>query len=132
MHRDFFISSFLIADIAIEGGIWLTAAMIDATDANSPLVLSSARAAEAFARSDAIRELATLSEENRHRMFIAGFRRIKPHPGQLGTIFEKMLEKDSTVVDEVFRIQWLKRCDVLTPNGHQAEACPRAARRSVD
>jgi hypothetical protein len=98
----------------------LTAAMIDAIDANSPLVLTSVRAAEAFNRADAILELDMLSEVDRHRMFVAGFRRIKPDPGQLGATFEQMLEQDRTVVDDALRIQWRKRSnDVLTPNGQQ-------------
>ena len=73
IYREFYICSFLIADIAIQGGIWLAAAMIDAIDANAPLVLTSARAAEAFRRTDAMLELAALTEEDRHRMFVVGF-----------------------------------------------------------
>lgn len=118
-YREFYICGLLIADIAIQGGIWLTAAMIDAIDANTPLVLTSARAAEAFRRTDAIQELAALSEENRHRMFVVGFRRIKPDAGQFGVVFEKMLEQDSAVVDDALRIQWCKRCSLLTPDGRR-------------
>jgi hypothetical protein len=48
-----------IAQIAIEGAIWLTAAAIDAVD--RPLLLDPARTWQVFTRKDAMRELAALA-----------------------------------------------------------------------
>ena len=104
----------LIAYIAIEGAIWLTAASIDAVD--QPLVLDPARTWQVFTRKDAVRELAALSEDNRHRMFVAGFRKMAPYEGSATTL-NKMLEEDAAAVGEAFRVQWQRRCKQLIPDG---------------
>jgi hypothetical protein len=104
----------LIADIAIEGAIGLTAASIDAVD--RPLVLDPARTWQIFTRKDAMRELAALSEENRHRMFVAGFRQMAPYEGS-EAMLNIMLERHATAVTNAFRIQWELRCRKLIPNG---------------
>jgi hypothetical protein len=104
----------LIADIAIEGAIWLTAASIDAVD--KPLVLDPTRTWQVFTRKDAVRALAALSEENRHRMFVAGFRKMAPYKGSEATL-NKMLEEDAEALHEAFRTRWERHCNQLIPNG---------------
>ena len=104
----------LVAEIAIEGGIWLSAAAIDAVD--TPLVLDPARTWQTFTRKDAVRELATLSEADRHRMFVAGFIRIAPYVG-VEEMFRAMLQEDAAAVDEAFRVEWERRCKELIPHG---------------
>jgi hypothetical protein len=103
----------LIAYIAIEGAIWLTAASIDAVD--QPPVLDPARTWQIFTRKDAMRELAALPEEDRHRVFVAGFRRMAPYEGS-EAMLNRLLEQHATAVTNAFRIQWELSCRKLIPN----------------
>lgn len=106
----------LVAEIAIEGAIWLSAAAIDAVDVNTPLLLDPARTWQVFTRKDAVRQLATLPEADRHRMFVAGFIRMAPYVGA-EEMFRRLLEENAAAVDETFRIQWGRRCKQLIPYG---------------
>jgi len=104
----------LIAEIAIQGAIWMTAASIDAVD--RPLVLDPTRIWPVFARRDAVRALAALSEEDRHRMFVEGFRQMAPYIGSEATL-NTLLEQRPAAVTNAFRIQWELSCRKLIPNG---------------
>jgi hypothetical protein len=79
-------------------------------------VLDPARTWQAFTRKDAVRQLAALSEEDRHRMFVVGFVRMAPYVGS-EEMFRRMLHQDAAAVDEAFRIQWKRRCKRLIPHG---------------
>lgn len=103
-----------IAQIAIEGAIWLTAAAIDAVD--RPLLLDRARTWQVFTRKDAMRELAALAEDDRHRMFVAGFWRMAPYAGS-DAMLNNLLEANAAELNEAFRIQWQRRREELIPNG---------------
>jgi hypothetical protein len=104
----------LIAEIAIQGAIWLTAAYIDAVD--RPLVLDPTLIWQVFTRRDAVRALAALSEDDRHRMFVEGFRQMAPYKGS-EAMLNKLIEQNATAVTNAFRIQWELSCRKLIPNG---------------
>lgn len=104
----------LIANIAIEGAIMLTAAYLDAI--NPPLQVDPARPWQIFVRKDAMRSLAALVEEDRHRVFVAGYHFMAPDRAS-ALVLDNLIEEDAGAVDDAWRAQWQLRCRHSIPNG---------------
>jgi hypothetical protein len=91
------------ADIAIDAALWLVLESQEAIANKTAFDPDPENCFKVFGRLPAVRVLRDLSEDQRHDMFIEGFRRI-PHGAQQA--FELLLSHHTEMLWEGFRTRW--------------------------
>jgi hypothetical protein len=91
------------ADIAIDAALWLVREAMDAIANQTAFDPDPENCFKVLGRLPAIRQLRDLTEEQRHDLFVEGFRRI--HAGAEAT-FELLLANHKELLWEGFRNRW--------------------------
>ena len=91
------------AEFAIEAALWLVRESMDAIANKTDFDPDPANCFRVLGRLPAIRELQGLTEEQRHDMFVEGFRRI---PNGAQETFELLLTQSKELLWEGFRKRW--------------------------
>jgi hypothetical protein len=93
----------LIAEIAVEAALALMQQAMEATANGTDFTLDPERRFKVVGRLPFIRELQQLSEEQRHDLFVYGFRS-NPHDAQAD--FERLLIEENGRLRKAFRDRW--------------------------
>lgn len=91
------------AEFAVEAALWLTRESMDAIANKTDFDPDPENCFRVLGRLPAIRELEDLTEEQRHEMFVEGFRHI---PNGAQETFELLLSKHKALLWEAFRHYW--------------------------
>jgi hypothetical protein len=91
------------ADIAIDAAIWLVRESLEAVANKTAFDPDPENCFRVLGRPPAVRELRDLTEDQRHDMFIEGFRRI---PNGAQNAFELLLSNHKEMLWEAFRARW--------------------------
>ncbi|MEW6639399.1 MAG: hypothetical protein AB1586_02770 [Pseudomonadota bacterium] len=91
------------ADTAIDAAIWLVRESLDAIANKTAFDPDPENCFKVLGGPPAVRELRDLTEDQRHDMFIEGFRRI-PHGAHQA--FELLLSHHKEMLWEAFRARW--------------------------
>ncbi|KQT25086.1 hypothetical protein ASG57_21625 [Bradyrhizobium sp. Leaf396] len=91
------------AEFAIEAALWLVRESMDAIAKKTDFDPDPANCFRVLGRLPAIRELKDLTEEQRHDLFVEGFRRV--HNGAQEA-FELLLTQSKELLWEAFRKRW--------------------------
>jgi len=91
------------ADLAIEAALWLVLESIDAIANQTDFDPDPEKCFRVLGRLPAIRQLRELTEDQRHDMFVEGFRRI---PDVAQHAFELLLVNDKERLWQGFRKRW--------------------------
>ncbi len=93
----------MFAEFAIESALWLVRESMDAIANKTDFDPDPANCFRVLGRLPAIRELKDLTEEQRHDLFVEGFRRV--HNGAQEA-FELLLTQSKELLWEAFRKRW--------------------------
>lgn len=91
------------ADIAVDAAIWLVRESLDAIANKTAFDPDPDNCFRVLGRRPAVRELRDLTVDQRHDMFIEGFRRI---PNGAQDAFELLLSHHKDMLWEAFRARW--------------------------
>lgn len=91
------------AEFAIESALWLVRESMDAIANKTDFDPDPETCFRVLGRLPAIRQLEELTEEQRHDMFVEGFRRI---PNGAQETFELLLSRHKEMLWEGFRQRW--------------------------
>lgn len=91
------------AEFAVEAALWLTRESMDAIKNKTDFDPDPENCFRVLGRLPAIRQLRDLTENQRHDMFIEGFRRI---PNGAQEVFELLLTNHKELLWEGFRQRW--------------------------
>ena len=91
------------AEFAVESALWLVRESMDAVANKTDFDPDPENCFRVLGRLPAIRELEDLTEEQRHNIFVEGFRRI---PNGAQETFELLLAKHKALLWEGFRQRW--------------------------
>lgn len=91
------------ADLAVEAGLWLVLESIDAIANKTDFDPDPTNYLKLFGRLPAIRQLRELTEDQRHDVFVEGFRRA---PNGMQAVFELLLANRKELLWEAFRKRW--------------------------
>ena len=93
------------AKIAIDGGIWLVGELLaQGRTVNDVFVPDTAYIFRSRHQDTAITELCRISEDLRHRIFIAGFLKLPDNCAQ--ATFQRLLVTHTEMLNEAFRMEW--------------------------
>jgi hypothetical protein len=93
----------MFADFAIESALWLVRESMDAIANQTDFDPDPENCFRVLGRLPAIRELQDLTEEQRHDMFVEGFRHI---PNGANETFERLLAEHKPLLWQAFRQRW--------------------------
>jgi hypothetical protein len=91
------------AEFAVEAALWLVRESMDAIANKTDFDPDPENCFRVLGRLPAIRQLAELTEEQRHDMFVEGFRRI---PNGAQETLELLLTRHKAMLWESFRQRW--------------------------
>lgn len=93
----------MFADFAIESALWLVRESMDAIANQTDFDPDQENCFRVLGRLPAIRELQDLTEEQRHDMFVEGFRHM---PNGANETFELLLAEHKPLLWQAFRQRW--------------------------
>ncbi|MBN9041752.1 MAG: hypothetical protein BGP05_03935 [Rhizobiales bacterium 62-47] len=91
------------ADLAVEAGLWLVLESIDAIANKTDFDPDPEKCFRVLGRLPAIRQLRELTEDQRHDMFVEGFRRVS---NCAQDAFELLLANQKELLWEALRKRW--------------------------